>query len=596
MNKILLIFLNNLEEIDEFNKVVDKFEKNGYSMYLFDDIKNDKYFSIAILPELVNSYRNEDDIIDKIVLLSNSRDLLFSLYRCYNALVEDFIYFVDKDEKNYFNINDEHFSFYYNLYEFNSIKNENIHGKIYLSKIDNILLPIYYDSKYFDDLINYDYEKSIHKIKLNKQYNYNGYEYIFISEENQRIHNIQIKKMDKRIVFFKGQSQYDVLRVLTDYRVEFFLELGFDVDVIDLMDTNYDKQINEVIIDKKPDFVYSLSYVGSDFNLTNGRNVYDTLGIPFYGILGDHPVNNMVRIKNAPKITKFTCMDSENIKFFEKYFPERPIMMMPKTGILGKNYKETCFADRSIDILFVGTLIDPSIVKKSWMNLNPIIIEIMDEISERMIKYSITLDIDDELSKEFNKKNLGWVCNNDRFYIHSQIERYVRHHKRYELVKKLGESELEVVVIGDTSEYSKLNKSGRLIIKDKLDYQELLDLFNDCKMLVNMTGHLLNGVTERILSAMINGVVVVTERDKFAIEHFSDKEDIILYNLNKFQDTIKDIKWYLNNIQKLSEISRKGQELALREFDFRHSLLPLYRIMRDSSAYRIRSIFDRGIF
>ena len=133
MDNILLIFLNDLERVEEFNEIIDKFDKDGYKMYLLDNIKEDEYFFFDSLPNLVEIYKNEHENINKVVVLSNSRDLIFSWYRCYNSIVDDYIYFIDEDEKNYFIPEDRHFDFYYNLYEFSEINRETVEGKIYLN-------------------------------------------------------------------------------------------------------------------------------------------------------------------------------------------------------------------------------------------------------------------------------------------------------------------------------------------------------------------------------------------------------------------------------------------------------------------------------
>lgn len=81
MDNILLIFLNDLGRIEEFNEIIDKFDKNGYKMYLLNNIREDEYFSFDSLPNFVELYKNEHKNINKVVVLSNSRDLIFSWYR-----------------------------------------------------------------------------------------------------------------------------------------------------------------------------------------------------------------------------------------------------------------------------------------------------------------------------------------------------------------------------------------------------------------------------------------------------------------------------------------------------------------------------------
>ncbi|WIV12039.1 glycosyltransferase [Proteiniborus sp. MB09-C3] len=576
MDNILLIFLNDLQRIDEFNKIINEFDRREYKMYLYDNIRSED-FDFSQLPDIVEYYKKQHNNVNKIVILSNLRDLTFAWYRCYNSIVDDFVYFIDEEGNNYFDINDRHFDFYYNLYEFNYVEKETIEGKIYLNKEDEKVLPIYYEQKYFDFFSEIDLFNKIEKKSLNKKYTYSGFEYCFNSNKGDRWENIEIGKINKRIVFFKGQSQYDVLRVGTDYRAKFYKQLGFEVYILDLLEPNVVSKINTDIINKKCDFIYSSNCIGIDIKLSDGRNLYDTLDIPFLGTLGDHPVNQLSRIINSPQKTLFTCIDEENIEYFKKYFPSKKIILSNCSGYPAANYAEKKFNEREIDVLFAGSLIDPVEIKKSWDKLDEKFRLIINYLSDLAIKEKFLINIDDEISKFLLKHN---IINDDfgcRALIHSQVERYVRVYKRYELVKKIGESDLNIVCLGNVEEYNKLNKSGKLIIKSKVDYKSLLEMMNNSKMVLNITGHLYNGVTERVLSAMINGAVAVTEKDRFTNKYFKDGENIILYDL----DTVIDkIKYYQKNINELEKIALNGQREAMNKYDYRISICTFIRHMK----------------
>lgn len=203
MDNILLVFLNDLENIQEFNAIIDKFSEKKYSMYLLDSIKEDEYFNMDSLPELVEFYKSQHESINKFVVLSNSRDLLFSWYRCYNSVVDDFIYFVDENEKNYFNIDHRHFGFYDKLSLFNQINQESLNGKIYLNihfnnykKIIKFLLGDN-DFRYFDSFDNYNFdEREIEKENISKKYIADGYEYLF-GADNKNTQEINLSMAQK---------------------------------------------------------------------------------------------------------------------------------------------------------------------------------------------------------------------------------------------------------------------------------------------------------------------------------------------------------------------------------------------------------------
>ncbi len=579
VNNILLVFLNNLKDIEGFNKIIDEFDKREYKMYLYDNIRGTD-FDFSQLPDIVEYYKKQHNNVNKIVILSNLRDLIFAWYRCYNSIVDDFIYFIDEEENNYFDFDDRHYGFYFNLFEFNNIESESIEGKIYLTQKNNTVLPIYFDPKYFRQFIYFDFNRRSAKNIVVKRYYYDSYEYNFVFADKKNIESIKLNKFNKRIVFIKGQSQYDVLRITTDYRTVFYKELGFEVDIIDLLKDN-SSVIENKLVQQKPYFIYSANCIGVELKLTDGRNFYDALNIPFLGGLGDHPVNQLNRVISSPVKTLFTCIDKENIKYFKKHFPDKNIMMKYSVGYKSKNYKNIAFNHRKIDILFAGTLIEPSKIRKTWGSLDDMSKNLVEQLTEMAIISDGLINIDDEMTRLMVKYEINNRDINYRAYIHSIVERYIRYYKRYEIVKKLGESNLDVVCIGNADIYNKLNKSRKFIVKDRVSYQELLDLFNESKIVVNMTGHINNGITERIASAMINGAAAVTERNEFSKSNFVNGTHLILYDFNNLDDMINSIELHLSNLDRLEQIALTGQEIASEKFDFRHFMLRLPRLLRN---------------
>jgi len=94
-----------------------------------------------------------------------------------------------------------------------------------------------------------------------------------------------------------------------------------------------------------------------------------------------------------------------------------------------------------------------------------------------------------------------------------------------------------------------------------------------------MTGHLNYGVTERIMSAMLNGAAVVTERDPFTASNFINDENIIFYDFKDRELLIDKVQAFLKDIPKLEKIAQNGNYIA-KKYDFRTFLVKLPRIMR----------------
>ncbi|WP_096635449.1 glycosyltransferase [Clostridium cochlearium] len=103
--------------------------------------------------------------------MSNARDLILSWFRCYNSIVDDFIYFIDEDEKNYYKPNDELSPFVHELSSFTNIEKEEIIGHIYIN------------------INNYNYSKIIYLLFQNNNFRYFNYigEYCFYNKTSKSL-------------------------------------------------------------------------------------------------------------------------------------------------------------------------------------------------------------------------------------------------------------------------------------------------------------------------------------------------------------------------------------------------------------------------
>ena len=249
MDNILLVFLNNLGNVEEFNEIIDKFAQKNYSMYLLDNIKEDEYFSMESLPELVEFYKSQHESVNKVVVLSNARDLMFSWYRCYNSLVDDFIYFIDEDDKSYYNPTHRHYTFYKYLSQFSGIEEENVCGKIYINinfgnheKIMKFLVQ-YNNFRYFNSLDRYNFNKdTTERINKSKKYIHNKYEYSFYVDNTKDVENIKLLEIDKKGLEINNELLRDILEniyIIPYMTVCLYRRKGHTVN--NLLVTNYSK-------------------------------------------------------------------------------------------------------------------------------------------------------------------------------------------------------------------------------------------------------------------------------------------------------------------------------------------------------------------
>lgn len=179
MQKDLLAFSYQLTREEDFQSVIKDFEKHAYTVHHYP-IPPGADFYIDNLPGIVQQIKQENQE-QKIVVLSNNREAIFCWYRCYNDLVDDFIYVIDN--KHSFIKNDEYKALFVEMAKFTAINVDDVQGVIYLN-----IRPDNYESlegfllrnqnfRFFDALVNYDYENKGTKLKLHKSYLYKNQVY-----------------------------------------------------------------------------------------------------------------------------------------------------------------------------------------------------------------------------------------------------------------------------------------------------------------------------------------------------------------------------------------------------------------------------------
>lgn len=179
MQKDLLAFSYQLTREEDFLSVIEEFEKHAYTVHHYP-IPPGADFYIDNLPGIVQQIKQEKQE-QKIVVLSNNHEAIFCWYRCYNDLVDDFIYVIDK--KHSFIKNDEYKAFFVEMAKFTAINVDDVQGVIYSNiSLDNYeslegFLLRNQNFRFFDALVNYDYENKGTKLKLHKSYLYKNQVY-----------------------------------------------------------------------------------------------------------------------------------------------------------------------------------------------------------------------------------------------------------------------------------------------------------------------------------------------------------------------------------------------------------------------------------
>lgn len=367
----------------------------------------------------------------------------------------------------------------------------------------------------------------------------------------------------KRIMMIKGKSQYDALRIFTDKLAEAFGKKGIEPVILDLSASA--DEIRDVLVSCVTghiDAVFSFNCVGSDLKLE--RNIH----APQYAWLVDHPMRHSHRIETAVDAgLKVIVVDDDHRQYVDKYIESvSDVRMIAHGGV--KSEAELPYGERSIDVLFTGSYYKPEDTLKE-------IEQGGTELSEplKRIIYGVI-----ELMQQ-----RPWLCEEEAFRVYlsgaglnamagripvfmknfTVIDDYIRRYRRHEVIRTLAEDGIKVHVYGVGWENFSCKAKENLIIGPPAGYLESLDRMADSKIVLNIMPEFKRGTHERVVCAMLNGAVALTDPSSYYKTEFTDRDDIVFYDMGNLKKLPAIVRELLKNEKAAERIALNGQQKAL---------------------------------
>lgn len=143
---------------------------------------------------------------------------------------------------------------------------------------------------------------------------------------------------------------------------------------------------------------------------------------------------------------------------------------------------------------------------------------------------------------------------------------YLRMHYRREMIRTLVDAGIRVHVAGSGWEALYPVCPANLVLEGTMDFQQTAGLAANTKILLNSMLSFKNGIHDRVLTAMQNGAVCVTDSSSYIDAHFQNNQDIVLYDVKNMHMLPGIIRELLENPEKAREIAQNGRQKALSSF------------------------------
>lgn len=136
---------------------------------------------------------------------------------------------------------------------------------------------------------------------------------------------------------------------------------------------------------------------------------------------------------------------------------------------------------------------------------------------------------------------------------------------REKIVRILLNAGIKIHVYGESWEHAPFAAHSCLILHPAMNPSDSLHIMQQSKISLNIMSWHKDGLTERILNAMLCQSAVLSDKSTRLEEEFTDGEDILLFELSKLDSLPERVLELLSNSERLNQIAQNGYRKAVQK-------------------------------
>ncbi len=373
-----------------------------------------------------------------------------------------------------------------------------------------------------------------------------------------------------KIVFLKAKSQYE-LQTLFLHELEAALTgLGKEVVTFDVNDPGAAGPARRALR-SSIDFIFF--YNALAFDSRSALNIpFDSVGAPVITWLIDHPYHHLNRLSNHSGAPAVVCVDRNHVRFIDSFFKgSLPSFFIPHFGIKAVGLEEA--RERDIDILIPASFVDSSKLHDKWKTLPDTVFSLLRDICDAALSRDC-VPLEDVVLDVFKARG---VPADERLYVQTvkvlrEVDVFIRQRRRERLLETLARAGVAADVYGAGFENHTLARYHRA--HGQVNLADMIRLMGRAKIVVNAGPNFCDGSHERVLSAMRNGAVAVTDGNDYWSGEFTEGKELITYRWSDLDALTGKIESLLSRPAVLQEMAEAGRKKA----DRRHT--PMLRALQ----------------
>lgn len=393
-------------------------------------------------------------------------------------------------------------------------------------------------------------------------------------------------KRQKKIFVLKGKSAYNVLRLAADEVCEGFRACNYEVEMVDALEPEALQKFLD-FLEHRDAYSFYFSFQALLWEAEAGKLPW-LQEVKKVGWIVDDPVYHSGRlIGNTGKNAEILIVRDSHAEQIKREYPKFVhVKTLYHGGFVSDSRIE--YSDKDIDVFFSGGYTPLWKTEQELRKIEGVFGTLAWQAKDTMVGDNLASFWDVELRKYMQK--IDFSVTEEEFQmlrtVLQPLDAYQRNWMREKLIEHLLKSGIKVTVVGPGwSSYAGEEKENLEILSDQgVDIEDVIKLMQRSKIVLNNT-NIIDGMHERIFTAMLANAVCVTNEYAMLRHFFEDGKEIVTYPLNCLEKLPGIVKDLLEHPKKAEEIARAGYEAALEKHTWQQRGKQIVKYMEDGQDF-----------
>ena len=374
----------------------------------------------------------------------------------------------------------------------------------------------------------------------------------------------------KRILIFKlDEIAYNSTKLFAEVLGKELEKLGATVEYFDIKEHSDIAEL-EAYANNHYDCIVDFNSKLPGLVTEDDHYFMDDFEAPFVNYIVDHPVYHHKNLAYKLKNYNVVCLDDTHAEYIRKYYPHiKNVWVRPLGAIQAKDaspnpIEEKQWHERKHELLFMGTYLAPEEYRKVIDNLPPAMSNGIDKIIQIMLK-DTSITYEEAVSRALANDGLEGMI---EFHVYAQMmclaDVYVRAYFRDKVLNAFADTGINMTICGEKYDKSPIAAKPNVTILPQMNYVDSLAAMSDAKYVLNIMPWFKAGIHDRVVNAMINGAVSVSDDSLMMDAYFDRNGDYLRYSIADL-NTVSEAVGFINQCEEQDSIEDNKENKGNKE-------------------------------